>query len=284
MVEIAQTALALLVLVMIISGTLSQQLEAASVLASLPNLLSAFERISRCMKEQKQGSTFRWYILIIVCLSFLLFIKLAWHPAMSPPPEEKWIKATRKKFGEGTIAFKAPEEMVVSKTETYEVRIALRDQTAIIEEGLRGSGKTVVEPLKVSCRMKVSLTAGDAFTIVPITPSDVRMLDPQESYGSWKWGVTPKRSGTHDLHLVAEAIADIPKVGEKSLYIKTFDHSVKVGVDTNSVVEWILQHWEYVAGTITLPFIGWLWALYSKRKEKEESEKKPPDPPKIILP
>jgi len=213
-------------------------------------------------------------------------------PAPTPTPtpvpyEEKEIAEARKKFGEGKIAFKAPEEMIVSKAETIEARITHQQQTPPLIEGLEGEGKTIVEPLKVSCRMRVTLTAEDAFTIVPITPSEIRLLDPQEPYSSWKWDVTPKKSGVHKIHLIAEAIAEIPKLGERSLYIKTFDYTIRVRVTKDSVLNWVWQNWQYILTSIVIPLIGWLWYLYSKRKEKKEkeaSERKPPDPPKIIIP
>ena len=128
--------------------------------------------------------------------------------------EEKEVAEARKQFGEGKIAFRPPEEMIVSKAETLEVRITHQEQADSLAEGIKGRGKAIVEPLKVSCRMKVTLTAGDAFTIVPITPSEIRLLDPQEPYSSWKWDVTPKKSGVHEIHLIAEAIAELPRLGE----------------------------------------------------------------------
>jgi hypothetical protein len=209
-------------------------------------------------------------------------------PTIPVPYEDKRIADARKQVGEGKIAFKPPEEMIVGKTETLEARITHQEQSAALEEGLKGRGKPVVKTLKVSCRMKVTLTAEkDAFNITPINSSEIRLLDPNEPFSSWKWDITPLKYGDHELHLVAETIADIPKLGERSLYEKTFDYTIKVKVNKDSVLDWVAQHWEYFLGSIVIPLIGWLWVLYSKRKEKKEkeaNEKKPPDPPKIILP
>jgi len=122
---------------------------------------------------------------------------------------------------------------------------------------------------------------------VPITPSEIRLLDPKEPYSSWKWDVTPMKSDVHEIHLIAEAIAELPKLGERPLYIKTFDYTVRVRVTKDSALDWAGKNWQYILGSIVIPLIGWLWLLYSKRKEKKEKEageKKPPDPPKIIIP
>jgi len=103
-------------------------------------------------------------------------------PTSTPVPyEDKRIAEARKQFGEGKIAFKPPEEMIVGKTETLEARITHQEQTASLEKELKGRGKTVVKTLKVSCRMRVTLTSEkDDFNITPVPPSDIRLLDPKE--------------------------------------------------------------------------------------------------------
>jgi hypothetical protein len=199
------------------------------------------------------------------------------------PSEADLIAEARAQFREGEIAFRPPKEMATGKTETLEARITYQQLNDRLVEELRGRGKPIVEPLKVSCRMKVTLVAANnTFDITPLTPQEVRLLDPQEPYSSWKWGVTPKKSGTHEIHLTAEALAELPRFGERSLYVTTFDHTIKVKVTGESVLDWAGQYWQYILGTIVIPLAGWLWSLYSKRKEKSES--KPPEPPRIITP
>lgn len=203
------------------------------------------------------------------------------------PYEGGEITEARKQFGEGKIAFNPPKEMIVGKTETLEARITHQDHAAFIE-GLKGANKIIIEKLKVSCKMRVTLKSEkDVFNITPIISSETRVLDPHEPFSPWIWSVTPQKSGTHNLYLVAEAIADVPKLGEKPLYVKTFDYTITVRVTTDSVRGWIAKHWQYFLSSIAIPIVIWLWSLYNTRKEKKEkevSEKKPPEPPKIIIP
>jgi hypothetical protein len=194
-------------------------------------------------------------------------------PVPAYPPEEELIAKAREQFREGKIAFKPPEEMTSGKTETLEARITYLEQNGPLVEGMRGRGQPIVESLKVSCRMKVTLlAANNIFDITPLTPQEVRLLDPQEPYSSWKWSVTPKKSGTHEIHLTAEAPAELPELGEKSLYVKTFDYTIKVKVTKESVLDWVGQYWQYILGSIFIPLAGWFWNLYSKRREKNEGK------------
>jgi hypothetical protein len=198
-------------------------------------------------------------------------------------PEDALIAKAREQFEEGKIAFSPPEEMATGKTETLEARITYQGQNDSLVQGLRGRGQAIVEQLKVSFRMKVALVAANnTFDITPLTPQEVRLLDRQEPFSSWKWSVTPKKSGIHEIHLTAEAITQLPELGERSLYVKTFDYTIRVKVTKESVLDWVGQYWQYILGSMVIPLAGWLWNLYNKRKEKSENE--PPEPPRIITP
>ena len=236
-------------------------------------------------------------ILIISALALYNFNKYKPRPTPNPnptilqtiptpstmPDDEELIAIARKRFEEGKIAFRHPDEMAEGKSEMLEARITHQPQTDSLLQGLKGRGQTVVEQLKVSCRMRLTLTAADnLFDIKSLTPQEVRLLDPQEPYSSWKWDITPKEPGTHEIHLIAEAFTNLPGEGEKSLYIKTFDYTIRVKVTAASVLNWAGRHWQNILGSITLAMAlaASLWKIYSKRKEKRES--KPTEPPRII--
>ncbi|MGH8537303.1 MAG: hypothetical protein ACREXM_12775 [Gammaproteobacteria bacterium] len=189
---------------------------------------------------------------------------------------------------EGKIVFKPPEEMAANKTETLEARITLQEvtgptgttgttgrptttttTTSGVLEGIRGSGQTRIEEIKVSRMMKVALIAEEEdFRITPIT-KDERYLDPQEPYISWKWGVTPLKLGTHDIHLVAEAMVEKPGGTKEVVYVKTFDHRIRVTVTRDSVYDWVLTHWEKIILAFAA-IVGAGWTFYTWKKESSK--------------
>jgi hypothetical protein len=206
----------------------------------------------------------------------------------SPLNEDTLIAEARKKFDLGQIAFRPSAQMELHRTETFEARIARREQkTEILIEGLRGQGYVEIKTLKIRCKMKITLVADkDTFKISPILgeKEEARVIDFQEDYASWKWEVTPLKPGAHEIHLVAEAIADIKSLGEKSLYIRTFDRQINVKVTKISVLDWAARNLQYIIGTLILPALGALWAFYIKWRDAKSKDRKPPDPPRIIVP
>jgi hypothetical protein len=200
-------------------------------------------------------------------------------PTQTPTPvptsqdEAALIEAARKTFKVGQISFIPPTEMEVGKTETFEVRLTQlppeKASQEVLTKGLPGSGKARVESLKVGCNMRVTLTAEEEdFKISPITTNEVRWLDPEAPFEPWTWSVTPKKSGGEQkIHITVEARLNLKDIGERSLYVKTYDHTIKVKVTPRAVLEWAIRNWEWIAGTLVIPLVGWLWQLYSKRKE-----------------
>ena len=202
-------------------------------------------------------------------------------PSPKPLDEASLLEEARNKFTMGLIAFKEPTEMEVDKTETLEVRITQQPptikSTESLTKGLEGLGKPRTEALKVGCSMKVTLTGEeDDFKVTPITPDTVRWLDPASPFEPWMWGVTPKRPGNHDIHITAQAIADLPGFGERPLYVTTYTHTIKVKVTKGSVIDWAWRNWKWIISTLLIPFAAWLWFLFTKRKEgtKPEDNKK----------
>jgi hypothetical protein len=198
-------------------------------------------------------------------------------PSPKPLDEAALLEEARSRFTMGQIAFNEPTEMEVDKTETLEVRITqqppTRKSTESLTKGLEGLGMPRTEALKVGCSMKVTLTGyKDDFNITPITPDTVRWLDPESPFEPWKWGVTPKRPGNHKIHITAEPYVNLPGFGERSLNVKTYEHTIKVKVTKGSVMSWAWRNWQWIISTLLIPFAGWLWFLFTKRKEGTKPE------------
>jgi hypothetical protein len=177
-------------------------------------------------------------------------------------------EAARKKFRIGQITYRPDVEMEVGKATTYEVRLTQLPPEAVSRDvlttGLPGAGEARIKPLRVGCIMKVTLT-GKNFDIIPIT-NEVRWLDPEAPYEPWRWSITPRKSGgNQEVYISAQARAN--ELGEIPFYDETYTATIKVKVTPRVVWAWAKRHWEWIAGSVGIPLVGWLWQLYSRRKE-----------------
>jgi hypothetical protein len=149
----------------------------------------------------------------------------------------------------GRLVHKIPPKMWLGQQEVVEVRLG-RLATPDLSKGLEGRGALTVEDIPIVETMSVSLYGGPgAFTIErqsetsQLVMSDVVKGTPLETqdFGRWVWLVTPRKTGTHQLHVrVSAALKDSRGVTTTTkLPDKEFKVSVSVhtGKATISVIK-----------------------------------------------
>jgi hypothetical protein len=108
----------------------------------------------------------------------------------------------------GRLIENIPRRMRAAKQERIEVRISREDTQKIIH-GMEGRGEPVRHDVMVTQTMSVALRAPDGgFTIEPISPETQWIFDRPdnaETYGRWRWMVTPHHAGQRRLQLIVAA-------------------------------------------------------------------------------
>lgn len=109
----------------------------------------------------------------------------------------------------GTLAENIPRNMRVGVAATIEVRIARTDIQAL-KEGMAGPGAPVEHAIAIAKAMSVQLRAPEgAFFIETVSPEtqwvEDRIALMSGDFASWKWTVTPRRSGRARIQLVVAA-------------------------------------------------------------------------------
>jgi hypothetical protein len=108
----------------------------------------------------------------------------------------------------GRLIENIPRRMRAAKQERIEVRISREDTQKIIH-GMEGRGEPVRHDVMVTQTMSVALRAPDGgFTIEPISPETQWIFDRPdnaETYGRWRWMVTPHYAGQRRLQLIVAA-------------------------------------------------------------------------------
>ena len=109
----------------------------------------------------------------------------------------------------GTLVENIPRNMRVGVGSTIEIRIARADIQAL-KQGMAGPGAPVEHAIAIAKAMSVQLRAPDgAFFIETVSPEtqwvEDRIALVTGDFASWRWTVTPRRSGRARIQLVVAA-------------------------------------------------------------------------------
>jgi putative surface-exposed virulence protein len=180
-----------------------------------------------------------------------------------PPDPLTAVEEALKYLREGRIIWNPPSEMELGRTETVVARIT-NDIAVNLTEGLRGRGVPQPEQIiNTSCYMEIKLY-GDNFKITSIMP-DVQPVR-GSGYTEWSWYVTPLESGEQKLTLVASIILVIDNK-DRSQGLKPHEQIITVTVSPqHTVTEFLNENWKWLAATLVIPIITWLWRSRTQKK------------------
>ncbi len=159
-------------------------------------------------------------------------------PKQAPGAEQEKSRTRRRSRPEDVLAGRLieniPRRMRAETPERIEVRIS-REETHMLSRGLEGRATPVRHNITVTQTMSVALRAPDGgFTIEPLTPETQWIFDrpdDAETYGRWRWMITPHQSGERRLQLIvaARSIGQNGLIGDTALP----DQIVTVRIKTN---------------------------------------------------
>lgn len=118
-----------------------------------------------------------------------------------PTPQEALV---------GRLIENIPRRMRAAVPERIEVRISREDSVAL-SRGMEGRTETIRHDILVTQAMSVMLRAPDSgFVIEPLSPETQWIFEKPETaeaetYGRWRWAVTPNETGQRRLQLIVAA-------------------------------------------------------------------------------
>jgi lipoprotein NlpI len=169
------------------------------------------------------------------------------------------IKTRIESFKQGKILFNPPYIMQVGEKEVLEVRISTGD-IEHFEDNLLGIGKPQIESIKVGSFMRVNLKSlkEESFKIFSKSSEEQVVMD--NGFTQWIFEVTPLKSGTQHLLLIATI-----RIRINDKYEEKFDHPAfkkEILIKSNMLYSAKLfteQNWQYIATTfIGSGIAGWL--------------------------
>lgn len=167
----------------------------------------------------------------------------------------------------GRVIYSIPQIMKVRSTYQVLLRIAKSKATLSIYNNLTGDVTTSEIP--VTSKMNVALIDPSpkddkVFDIIPDNNAE-QIIEEGETYTEWTWNVTPLKAGISKLKIVISIIRADGK--KEDVYVGT----VEVERDGKAqAIYFIRTYWQWLIGTLILPFGIW---LYKRREEKDEDGK-----------
>jgi hypothetical protein len=179
--------------------------------------------------------------------------------AVPASTDQDELETSLKRLRAGNLAYSTPDKMKTGQTRQVTARIAAASVPASeLTNGLPGDQKNVVTLLKISTKMKMTLSGPD-FTITPLSP--VEQFVDNESPTQWQWDVKPNKAGK--LHLRLAAIVELKELSKE---FETIDREIAVQVDPVDEVSGFWKgNWQWIIATLTA-LGGAIWRWLARRK------------------
>jgi hypothetical protein len=203
-------------------------------------------------------------------------------PAPRIPEEQRPLSSAERAFAavqravdellEGHVAFNAPENMQIGRTQTIQVMLGVGASVADLLSQITSEGNKETASLKVAAKMTATLTGGGAFDISPTGPQ--MQFVTLTNVTPWAFDVTPKQSGVHELTLALDAIITVEeKEGPNRVNTLTRKIVVEVGWP-QTPAEWFeaskkwFENASWLWLTILLPVGGFMMAHWRRQPSR----------------
>jgi hypothetical protein len=174
------------------------------------------------------------------------------------------MASNNQRDGFGTVIYKVPDTMKVGKTYRIELRIS-KYNTPEFTQGV--SENAVQKPIRIGRSMETRLVSPDDAFEIKTDNTPTQTIEMDSSYTDWVWFVTPTKSGDHYLRLLI-----VIKEDNLTKDIPVYDGVIHVkSSPTWTVWEFIKKYWQWMLGTLVIPFSVW-W--YNKKKKKKTVARK----------
>jgi hypothetical protein len=148
----------------------------------------------------------------------------------------------------GRLLENIPRRMRAGVPERIEVRISREESTAL-SRGMEGRSETIRHDILITQAMSVMLRSPDGgFSIEPLSPETQWIFErpeagESETYGRWRWVVTPSETGQRRLQLIvaARSIDKNGLVGDTALPDQVITVKVRMNILRSlwSGIQWI---------------------------------------------
>jgi hypothetical protein len=165
----------------------------------------------------------------------------------------------------GILVFNNPSPMKADRSGQVEALLSLKEDAEDLIRALTVRGASETAQIEISDRMRATLR-GAQFKVVPLSPEVSAISEWRRT--TWKWDVTPTKSGTHPLTLTVSAVVKIGGV-DTDVGPDIFTKDISVEVDfVDEIRSTLKSNAQWLWGSIIVPIAGaiWLWLKQKRRK------------------
>jgi hypothetical protein len=192
---------------------------------------------------------------------------------MKNKSDEAFVRETLSTLTIGQYVFNPPKEMTVGEKERIEVRIS-EDIAADLTKDLKGRGTPQIDKsIEVGTFMKVRLCCGPPghghpFDIVPLNEAEQVVADNRIT--EWAFDVTPRESGNQKLQLIITVRIKLSGMDEEKKDHPVIEKTIHVKVNVwRWTKEFFSNNWQWLAGTIIIPLIVFVWRYYRNQSKSK---------------
>jgi uncharacterized cupredoxin-like copper-binding protein len=181
-------------------------------------------------------------------------------------PDASLFDEIDRRFAElspGEIVFTAPDKMRVAETSEVDLRIAAKNHSSGILDGLTEGVTSTAAQEHITPVMEAHLDGGSGLDIASVGKDSQSVAG--GGFAEWRWNVTPKRSGSQRLtvsiiaHLTYPDGRDIPKT------IRTMTRTVEVSANVgDSVKGFFASYWQWLTTTLIIPIVIFIYRRRTK--------------------
>jgi hypothetical protein len=149
----------------------------------------------------------------------------------------------------GRLLFNPPDRMRLGQTVPVEVRLtrSLKLDAELLE-GLKGPGKSKLEPIKTSSRMAVTLT-GDGFDVKRRNSDEEQDVD-EDEITMWEFGVTAKKPGKQQLFMSVSLRFEVSGQPLVRKNIPVYEVPISVRVTVPALAGAVIRDPKYLVTTL----------------------------------
>ncbi len=151
--------------------------------------------------------------------------------------------------------FNVPQTISYNKIIIASAVVDLIKGSQALDHIISAKGKREGKIVNINKKIKAHLT-GSNFDILPITPesqsmSSLRLIQ-------WKWEITPKKPGNHQLHIDLSAFFDLNNEN-KNRSLKRIDKLIEVRISLFQKMQLLFKNnWQWLWTTVLIPLLLWL--------------------------
>ena len=171
----------------------------------------------------------------------------------------------------GGVAFNVPGDLELGEWVDVELVVSATATGAVLRDMVRAEGAMIDTVAPVGRDLRADLVSASGGLAVESTIRDQSRTLGRTREARWRWRVTAREGGRHDLNL---ALYTTVTLGDerREIDVQTFHREISVYVSpTQRVAAFVGEHWQWLLTFIVVPVAGFGWRTWRQPQLPEHA-------------